>query len=276
MVNLLDCDALATCHSERRQVKLALEHLPAIRIQVPSDVRRAAEALRDAVVSAIDCRIGASHNIATGRPMVDADGNTLATDVFGWRDDESESWWRMPRFAFESPLPTVCRYESEPFWCNSEGIYATRPNPFLKGVDLTGFEQRSLLSAAIVAPVHLPFGQIGAVSIAPRDRTCTDLSQEFELYGVVFGLFARTFIAGYVAVMTPSQRLPSRPQLRKREVECLRWAALGKSDEEIGTLLSITRSTVRFHITNAMVKLDAVNRTQATLKATQLGYIKST
>jgi DNA-binding CsgD family transcriptional regulator len=206
--------------------------------------------------------------------MVDADGNVLVTDVFGWPGN-SGGWWLTPRTAFDSPLPMACRYESEPFWCNEEGIHSTRPNSFLKGIDLTDFERRTMVTAAIVAPVHLPFGQIGAVLLSPRDRTYTDLAQEFEDHGAVFGLFARTFLAGYVAVMTPAQRLPARPQLLKREVECLRWVAQGKSDNEIGILLSITRSTVRFHITRAMVKLDAVNRAQATLKATQLGYIKS-
>ena len=254
-------------------MRLALDHLHTVRICAPSDVRRAAESLRDAVSTFIDGIIGASHNIASGRPMVDADGNVLATDVFGWPDDAD--WWRMPQTAFDSPLPMACRYESEPFWCNSEGIHPTRPNPFLKAINLADFEQRTLITSAIVAPVHLPFGQIGAVLVSPRDRAHTDLTQEFETYGTIFGLFARTFLASYVAVMTPAQRLPSQPQLRKREVECLRWVAQGKSDDEIGILLSITRSTVRFHITKAMAKLDAVNRAQATLKATQLGYIKS-
>jgi DNA-binding NarL/FixJ family response regulator len=31
---------------------------------------------------------------------------------------------------------------------------------------------------------------------------------------------------------------------------------------------------VRFHITNAMMKLNAANRSQATIKAGQLGYLK--
>lgn len=206
--------------------------------------------------------------------MVDADGNVLATDVFGWVDDPSESWWRIPQFAFESPLPAACRYESEPFWCNEEGIRAMRRNPFLADIDLKDFERRALTRVAMVAPVHLPFGQIGAVSAVPLDRSRTELEQEFAEYGALFGLFARTFIAGYVSVMAQTRRMPSQPALNRREVECLRWAGIGKSDNEIATLISLSRSTVRFHITNAMTKLDAVNRAQAVLKAGQLGYIR--
>lgn len=254
--------------------QLTLENLPLVRIWTPADVRPAAESFGATIGRSLGLRVGASHNIASGRPMVDADGNVLATDVFGWADEPGESWWRTPQFAFESPLPTACRYESEPFWCNADGFRASRPNSFLNDVDLKDFERRALTRVAMVAPVHLPFGQIGAVSAVPLDRSCSELEREFTEFGAIFGLFARTFIAGYVAVMTQARRMPSQPSLNKREVECLRLAGIGKSDNDIATLLSLSRSTVRFHITNAMTKLDAVNRAQSLLKAAQLGYIR--
>ncbi len=68
-------------------------------------------------------------------------------------------------------------------------------------------------------------------------------------------------------------RMPVRSSLSRHEVECLRWAAIGKTDVEIGMILSRSRATVRFHIHNAATKLDAVNRSQTLFKATQLGYI---
>ena len=37
-----------------------------------------------------------------------------------------------------------------------------------------------------------------------------------------------------------------------------------------------SRATVRFHIHNASIKLDAVNRSQTVFKAAQLGYISLT
>ncbi|MCC7003025.1 MAG: helix-turn-helix transcriptional regulator [Gemmatimonadaceae bacterium] len=62
-------------------------------------------------------------------------------------------------------------------------------------------------------------------------------------------------------------------RLSKREVECLRWAALGKTDQEIAAIISRSAATIRFHIHNAALKLDAVNRSQAVFKASQLGYL---
>jgi len=51
--------------------------------------------------------------------------------------------------------------------------------------------------------------------------------------------------------------------LTPRELECIRWVADGKTDWEIGQILSISQSTVRFHLDRARSKLDAKTRAQA-------------
>jgi DNA-binding CsgD family transcriptional regulator len=213
-----------------------------------------------------------AHDIADKSTPVDAEGNLLARDVFGWSEEE-RVWWRNSRIALDSPLTTACRFESEPFWVNSEGFRTRQPNSYLPSIDLTNFDQRAMTRAAIVVPVHLPFGQIGAVSFNPVDRSKLDLAGEFAEFGDAFGLYARTFIATYVHVMGHAQALPSGSRLSKREVECLRWAAIGKTDLEISMIMSRSRATVRFHIHNAAIKLNAVNRSQTVFKAAQLGYI---
>jgi DNA-binding CsgD family transcriptional regulator len=193
--------------------------------------------------------------------------------VFGWSDDE-DRWWTRPRIALDSPLTAACRYASEPFWCNAEGLRSKAPNLFLAKIDLANFAARALTPAAMVVPVHLPFGQVGAVSFTPVDPCVTDLASAFEAFGDALGVYARTFVASYVPVMCQAQRLPAASRLSKREVECLTWAAMGKTDQEIGSILRRSRATVRFHIHNASCKLDAVNRSQTVFKAAQLGYIR--
>ena len=252
---------------------LKVSNIAAVRILDAEGVRGAAESFRRIVEDLGEFRIAACHNIAVKEPMVDASGAILARDVFGWTFDENDRWWHSPRIALDSPLPSACRYTSEPFWCNAEGIRAWQRNTFLEKIDLTNFEARALTRAAIVAPVHLPFGQVGAVSFTSRDPDKSDLSAEFEAFGDEFGVYARTFIASYVPVMCRAQRLPAASRLSKREVECLRWAAIGKTDQEISTIIERSRATVRFHIHNASLKLDAVNRSQTVFKAAQLGYI---
>jgi LuxR family transcriptional regulator len=63
------------------------------------------------------------------------------------------------------------------------------------------------------------------------------------------------------------------PDLSLRELEMLKWTADGKTAEEIALILGITTRTVNFHISQAMRKLDVVNKTAATVKAALLGLI---
>lgn len=264
-------DATGDKEAAGRAALIKQSDIDSVRISGPGDVRRAAEALH-ALAMGHDMRVAPAHDIADKRTPVDAEGNLLARDVFGWTADD-KVWWRNSRIALESPLTSACRFEGEPFWVNAEGFRTRLPNRYLSSIDLANFENRAMTRAAIVVPVHLPFGQIGAVSFNPIDRSHTDLTAEFERLGDTFGVYSRTFIASYVQAMGGAQALPSDSRLSKREVECLRWAAIGKTDVEISMIMSRSRATVRFHIHNASLKLNAVNRSQTVFKAAQLGYI---
>ncbi|WP_421565684.1 helix-turn-helix transcriptional regulator [Ochrobactrum sp. EDr1-4] len=61
--------------------------------------------------------------------------------------------------------------------------------------------------------------------------------------------------------------------LTPREVDCLRWAASGKTDGEIAEILSIARWTVVTYLQNAKIKLNCSNRTSAVATALSLGII---
>ena len=56
-------------------------------------------------------------------------------------------------------------------------------------------------------------------------------------------------------------------RLSRREIECLRWSAAGKSSEEIAIILSLSSHTVVSYLKSAMRKLDSVNRMQAVARA---------
>lgn len=255
---------------------ISSEDVQSVRVTRPGDVRRAAEALHQIAMNTANMRVAVAHDIADKRTPVDDSGALLATEIFGWGAEADRAWWKNSRIALDSPIITACRYEGEPFWVNAQGFHTSTPNPYLNVIDLSNFEARAMTNAALVAPVHLPFMQIGAVSFNPLDRSRTDLSMELALYGDAFGLLARAFVSSYVSVMAGMRQSAPGSRLSKREVECLRWAAVGKTDLEISMIMARSRATVRFHIHNASLKLDAVNRSQTVFKAAQLGYISLT
>ncbi|GEO84001.1 LuxR family transcriptional regulator [Ciceribacter naphthalenivorans] len=61
--------------------------------------------------------------------------------------------------------------------------------------------------------------------------------------------------------------------LSARELEVLRWTAQGKTSIEIGQILSLSDHTINAYMTNAIKKLDCVNRTQLVAKAIRLKLI---
>ena len=62
-------------------------------------------------------------------------------------------------------------------------------------------------------------------------------------------------------------------KLSLRERECLQWTAMGKTSDEIGSILTISERSVRFYLEGARTKLGCVNRTQAAAKAASLRLI---
>lgn len=61
--------------------------------------------------------------------------------------------------------------------------------------------------------------------------------------------------------------------LSEREMEVLQLMATGASNKAIGGQLFITVTTVKKHVGNILVKLDAVNRVQAVTRARELGLL---
>ncbi len=255
----------------RRAQTLAVDHLDEVRVTSPGNVRAAAIALRD-LARGWGFRIACTHDLTDKNTPVDGDGKLLATDVFGW-EDRPDVWFRKERIALNSPIAMACRFESQPFWCNGEGFRTHVANAYLDEIDLADFAERATTSAAIVVPVHMPFGQIGVLCLIPEDQSWTDLSAAFSAHADMIAIHARLFLSTYARTMSARRGLRSDMLLSKYEVECMRWAALGKTDLEIGMIIGRSRATVRFHIQNASTKLGAVNRCQTLFRAAQLGYV---
>jgi DNA-binding CsgD family transcriptional regulator len=61
--------------------------------------------------------------------------------------------------------------------------------------------------------------------------------------------------------------------ITQREIEALKWAADGKTIEDIAIIMGISSETVKAHLDSARRKLSALNRTHAAVKALRTGLI---
>jgi DNA-binding CsgD family transcriptional regulator len=110
-----------------------------------------------------------------------------------------------------------------------------------------------------VLPVHGPGGYFATVSMASPERDL-DLGDDNRLHLQMIAMLAHErchLLAKLASVAQPIDIMSAR------ELECLRWVAAGKSDWEIGSILSISAATVKFHLNGARAKLDARTRAQA-------------
>jgi len=62
--------------------------------------------------------------------------------------------------------------------------------------------------------------------------------------------------------------------LSEREQEMLHLLAAGKPNQQIAEELYVTRDTVKKHVTHILDKLGVSNRTQATVRARELGLLQ--
>ncbi len=75
------------------------------------------------------------------------------------------------------------------------------------------------------------------------------------------------------ALMQENRETIAHTPLTPREREIMQWVAVGKTDDEIGDILSIGTTTVTQHVENAKRKLDALRRTYAVVQAIRFGEI---
>ncbi|HVV18173.1 MAG TPA: response regulator transcription factor [Pseudonocardiaceae bacterium] len=82
----------------------------------------------------------------------------------------------------------------------------------------------------------------------------------------------RTVIARFAGTGGPVRRThPGLAALTEREREIVGWVAAGLSNAEIGTRLVVSPATVRTHVSRAMAKMQARDRTQLVVFAYQHG-----
>ncbi len=110
-------------------------------------------------------------------------------------------------------------------------------------------------------PIHDSHGAIAAITYASQERGPV-FQRCIERNGRVLQLMALYFHS-HARRKVVTDRLVDGVALSPRELECLEWAARGKSAWDIGQILGITRRTAAFHLDNAKAKLSVRSICQA-------------
>jgi DNA-binding NarL/FixJ family response regulator len=133
---------------------------------------------------------------------------------------------------------------------------------------LTTFDDGDAAIAAIRA---------GAKGLMLKDVSLDDLAQAIRSLANAGTAFQPVMTESLMAAIRRSPSVSTdnyiAETLTAREREVLHLICGGYSNKEIADLLSLAEGTVKNHVSNLLVKLDARDRTRAALKALQQGHL---
>lgn len=92
--------------------------------------------------------------------------------------------------------------------------------------------------------------------------------------GLGVWLGSRLFRRESAATFVPNTRAQEALGISGRELEVLELLAAGRSNKEIARRLDVSPNTVKTHVTKLLAKLEARRRTEAILRARELGMIR--
>lgn len=171
------------------------------------------------------------------------------------------------RLSNHDPIHRAVGRTHEPFlWADAGHYIDLSPND-QRHMELA---QRHGLGAGFTVPAHMP-GEIQAscsFAAAPGRRLDED--------GLILARLIAVDAFKAARRLTGYQNLIERMRtasLTRRQRECLKWVAAGKTDWEIGQILGIQEGSVRRHISGACARLGAVRRPQAVFLACRGGAI---
>ena len=154
----------------------------------------------------------------------------------------------------------------------TNGVEATRrlrtEAPSVRVIVLTTFDDDEDVFEALRA------GAVGyLLKDAPRDKLLEAIGAAARGESFLQPSVAAKVVAEFsrLAPARPTPRSASIERLSERELEVLRHLVQGMSNKEIAAAMGIAEGTAKNHMTNILGKLGVLDRTQAALRARDLG-----
>jgi DNA-binding CsgD family transcriptional regulator len=171
-----------------------------------------------------------------------------------WPQDWTE-FYETNQFFQHDLLPIEARRRTTPFWYTDVIEHFKLSEMQVKlhnGFLAYGWKD------AFAVPIHGPSSVQGLVTIATRETVSFNTKDCAILEMMARALWERCRTSENFGIFDPG-----RAQLTPREIECLQWAAAGKSDTDIAVLIGVKPTTVHFHIERAKKRLGVKTRVEA-------------
>ncbi len=133
---------------------------------------------------------------------------------------------------------------------------------------LVGLAQHNLAEGLSIPIVNLN-GCVGTVNIAGPPDSLDEIGRSAMAMASVF-LYQKLISLRPAPTSEPA----ADTSLSPREIEILSWITEGKSDWQIGQILSISEKTVNYHIENVKRKFGVATRVQAVVGAIRQGMLQ--
>lgn len=158
--------------------------------------------------------------------------------------------------------------------------------PKLNGIEATReLKQRYPSVKVLILTIHEDEGYVYQIMRAGADGYLLKNSEKKKIFAAIYtvaggDLFFSVDVSGFIRdrLSQQEQRRPSptllpKAPLTKREIEILRFIALGYTNREIAAVLHLSIFTINTHRTNLMEKLDIHETAGLVRYAVQNGFI---
>jgi two-component system, NarL family, response regulator LiaR len=135
--------------------------------------------------------------------------------------------------------------------------------PHVRVIALTSYREEELVQGALKA---------GAIGYLLKNVSADELASAIR--AAYAGRPTLAPEAAEVLIRTTTHPGESDPGLTDRELEILQLMADGLSNPDIAKKLFVSRSTVKFHVSNILMKLGATSRTEAVSMAIHARLVK--
>ncbi len=179
----------------------------------------------------------------------------------GWPAEWSEHYTRSNHFSHD-PCVLRSRFAGKPFLWSELSRERMSPQQLRVMDEATEFD----MLEGLCVPVYEPYKAPAVVTVA-ADHVALG-TNDLPVLEIV-----STHAFRALQRLRGTAHQPVYNELTNRERDILAWTAAGKSAEDIGCILSISKLTVERHLRNIREKLDATNSIHAAVKALLRGDV---